>query len=289
MPELGLPKVVWMYWRQGRDSLPFLVQACLESWRLRNPTWDIRLIDDQELARLIDLEGFDQRADISLQALSDIIRVRLLQRHGGIWVDATLFCVKPLDEWLSEMTQDDFFVFSSKRTDRVMTTWFIAANAQSEFLAHWAEEIYQYWRSVRFRRQGYWSRQILRKLMSLRKRGFVSNDVWFSKWVMKGLRIYPYPVNMYLFERMLDRNPGLQRRWHDRAMLYDQPAEHLQNVLGMNVIATAESRTYINGDFTPVHKLNWRQDLGHVVPGSNLDVLLRLGGAQIDMQRKVAE
>jgi len=31
---------------------------------------------------------------------------------------------------------------------------------------------------------------------------------------------------------------------------------------------------------TPVHKLNWRQDCGHAVAGSNLELLLDATGAR---------
>ena len=276
-----------MYWRQGGgNNLPFLVRTCLESWRIHNPAWEVRLLGHDELTRLVDLDGFDRRADIALQALSDIVRVKLLQRYGGVWVDASLFCVKPLDDWLPEVMQDGFFVFSSRRKDRVMTTWFIAAQAQCELLSRWTNEICRYWHSNRFRRQGYWSRQILRKLMSLRKREMVSNNIWFSTWLMKGLRLYPYPVNMYLFERMLDHAPALRQRWFERKMLYDQPAEYLQNVLGMNAPGTKESFAYLSEYHTPVHKLNWRQDLGYAEQGSNFDYLIQGFNAVSRVPRK---
>ena len=37
------------------------------------------------------------RSDISIVKFSDLLRLRLLSCHGGVWADATLFCVQPLD------------------------------------------------------------------------------------------------------------------------------------------------------------------------------------------------
>lgn len=274
LDQLIIPKVIWMYWSQGKESLPFLVRTCIESWRLNNPGWEIRFLDHGEVAGLVDLEGFDRRQDISLQMLSDIIRVKLLRQFGGIWVDATLFCSRPLDEWLPPLLQEGFFAFSSRRRDRLITNWFIASLPGSELLSRWAEEVIGYWHSNHFRQQGYWSRQLLHKLMSLRKRGVVSNHIWFSEWMRNWLKIHPYPVNMYLFESMLERFPALQQQWSVREMIYDQPAEQLQNVLGMNAAVTEESCAFLNGNHTPVHKLNWRQDMGTALPGSNFEFLI---------------
>ena len=275
MNGIGIPRTIWIYWRQGESSLPFLVRTCLESWRVHHPEWEIRLLDHDEVTRLIDMEEFDNRPEIGLQALSDIIRVKLLQRYGGVWVDASLFCVKPMDLWLPGVLTDGFFAFYSHRVDRVMSTWFLAAHPDSELLSHWTEEIMGYWRQGSFRHQGYWSRQILHKLMSLRKRRLISNDFWFSPFMTKKLRIYPYPVNMYLFERMLDRLPEMKLAWYKRTMLFDLLAERLQIILGMNAATTDESRAYIDGDLSPVHKLNWRQDLGYAEKDSNFEYLIR--------------
>jgi hypothetical protein len=269
-----LPKIIWIYWHQGEKNTPFLVSSCMASWRKRNPAWTIRVIDGASLRQTVDMEGLDCREDIPLQALSDVIRVKLLTRHGGVWADATLFCAQPLDTWLPRYYVDRFFAFASRRRDRVMTTWFLAADKDSEILQLWTREMLNFWHSHRFRKKSDWGRQVIRKLMSLRKRDIVSNDIWFSSLLTKKLRLFPYPINMYLFERTLELNPHLKTAWFNRDFLYDAPAEHLQNVLGMNAPVTEASRRFIADDNTPVHKLNWRQDLGLAVKGSNLDLLI---------------
>jgi hypothetical protein len=40
---------------------------------------------------------------IKEQAKSDIIRLHLLAQHGGVWADATVLCLQPLDHWLYDM------------------------------------------------------------------------------------------------------------------------------------------------------------------------------------------
>jgi hypothetical protein len=270
----SLPRTLWIYWDQGEENAPFLVKHCILSWRLHNPEWDIRVLDRRTLTKTIDLGSLILRRDIPLQALSDVIRVKLLTLHGGVWVDASLFCAYPLVSWLPDFYIEHFFAFSSQKRDRVMTTWFLAGDAGSELLRQWTDDMIEFWHSNYFRETTYWGRQIIRKLMSLRKRNIVSNDIWFSSFLLSKLRLFPYPINMYMFQRTLDRNPHLKTAWLNRTHIYDAPAEYLQNSLGMNEPLNKFSESFITTSDTPVHKLNWRQDLGCAVKGSNLEFLI---------------
>ena len=37
---------------------------------------------------------------LTAASLSDILRISLLHEFGGVWVDATVYCNRPIDEWL---------------------------------------------------------------------------------------------------------------------------------------------------------------------------------------------
>jgi hypothetical protein len=275
----NLPKIIWIFWDQGESNAPFLVKQCIASWRYHNSGWDIRVLDKAALKDTIDLEGLDQRPDITMQALSDVIRVKILMTHGGVWADSTLFCVQPLDSWLPNYFSDHFFAFASDRNDRLMTTWFLAGNNKSRILNHWTEDMVALWKDNQFRQYSYWGKQVNRKLTSLRKRNIISNNFWFSPLMLKVFRLFPYPVNMYIFEKTLDLHPELQSLWFDRSLLYDTPAEYLQNKLGMNSPKTDKSMEFITHTKTPVHKLNWRQDAGCAATDSNLEFLINRNSA----------
>lgn len=276
----NLPKIIWIFWDQGEENAPYLVKQCISSWRIHNYGWEVRVIDKALLNDTINLEGLDLRSDITLQALSDIIRVKILLTHGGVWADSTLYCVKPLDSWLPHYFRDHFFAFASERKDRLMTTWFLAGNNKSRILNHWTEDMIALWKNNQFRSYSYWGKQIIRKLTSLRKRNLISNNFWFSTIMLKGFRLFPYPVNMYIFEKTLDQHPEVKSLWFGRSMLYDTPAEYLQNKLGMNSPKTDKSTDFITNCKTPVHKLNWRQDSGFAPADSNLEFLISLNSQQ---------
>lgn len=271
-----MQKSIWAYWHQGEDEAPFLVKQCLNSWRRLNPEWTLTVLDNASADRMVDVADFKTRADIGLQAFSDILRVALLSDKGGVWIDATLYCVSPLNDWLLPRIDDDFFAFASKRKDRLMTTWFLYGTGDSLILKAWKDAIYDYWNTHRFRPQGYFTQQLMRHLKSLRKRNLISNDFWFSRFLTDTLQTYPYPVNMYLFESALSKNEDLMQSWLQRNHLFDYSAELLQNHHEMNSPCTPDSIAFLESGATPVHKLNWRQDRGKPEPGSNLEFLLAM-------------
>lgn len=129
----ALPKVIWMYWHSGFDTAPEVAQLAVKSWQVMNPEYDVRLLDDSNLESYL---GFDFKAvfqSMSVRCLfptkADILRLYLLSRYGGVWVDATTFCMTPLNEWLPQaLAPCGVFNFKQKNNPtRPIEAWFIAA------------------------------------------------------------------------------------------------------------------------------------------------------------------
>src|SRR5262249_40060710 len=98
----GMNKVIWTCWLQGRENAPPTVEKCLASWERKNPGWTFRCLDATSIERYVALKHHIDldRQTITAASLSDILRMLLLREFGGVWVDATLLCAMPLDEWL---------------------------------------------------------------------------------------------------------------------------------------------------------------------------------------------
>jgi mannosyltransferase OCH1-like enzyme len=95
-----LPKVVWMLWLQGWHEAPEIVRACRRSWEALSPRWIVAPLSEKTAFRALCGSKFIEAiSDKGLQpeALSDCIRIELLRRYGGVWADATTYCLKPLD------------------------------------------------------------------------------------------------------------------------------------------------------------------------------------------------
>jgi hypothetical protein len=151
-----VPKRIFMLWQQGWNAAPPLVRACADSWQRHNPDWQLHLLDSEILADLApDLLLYDTPA-ISRPAQSDIVRLELLRRHGGVWADATLFCTRPLDSWLPAVSGPAPFIFSFPRPYRLVDVWFIGAAEGDATIASLSDMARQYWRLFKRPHHYYW-------------------------------------------------------------------------------------------------------------------------------------
>jgi hypothetical protein len=142
-----MKKTIWSCWFQGRDSAPYLVRRCLASWERKNPGWDFRCLDGVSIQRYVNLQGVVdlQSQSITAGSLSDIVRILLLHEFGGVWVDATLLCNRPLDEWLPSTMTEGFFAFAAPAHDRLLSSWFLSAVPDHYLVSAWCRCTVEYW------------------------------------------------------------------------------------------------------------------------------------------------
>jgi hypothetical protein len=125
-----------------------LLQACRRTWELNNPDWTIHCLDRRNVISFIDdcavrtaIEDLDQTP----QVRAEKIRIALLAQHGGVWADATTYCLRPLNEWLFDMLGSGFFAFANSIPGRVVSTWFLAAKPSNYIVERWSKITREYW------------------------------------------------------------------------------------------------------------------------------------------------
>ena len=106
--EKTCPKVaakdykIFFCWFQGKDKLPPIVQCCYNSLieNTKDSDMEVCFIDGKNYSQYVDIPGhiIDKvnTGKISLTHFSDILRVNLLERHGGLWIDSTILVMEPL-------------------------------------------------------------------------------------------------------------------------------------------------------------------------------------------------
>ena len=169
-----------MYWEQGWENAPDLVKHCKNSWQYHNPEWDVRLLDKHTILEYFDIwqwmPGEDLKPrflaplrrwmykkfhtgeliktkELRVQNRSDIIRINLLEKHGGVWADATLFCRKPLSEWITPHLTQEFFAFSNPGKPLALRdgslplflNYFLVASSYNYIIATLNQKMYMYW------------------------------------------------------------------------------------------------------------------------------------------------
>ncbi len=101
--EPGYP--VWVFWWQGEERAPAIVSACIRSMRNHAKGHEVRVVTERNVRDYANLPDHVYRrlADgrLTLTHFSDILRMDLLHRHGGLWMDATLFAAKDFFDGLA--------------------------------------------------------------------------------------------------------------------------------------------------------------------------------------------
>ncbi len=91
---------IWMMWYQGIDNAPPIVQSCIQSVILNRAKHSVYIIDKYNLEKYIKLPSYIKEkfnnGTFSITHLSDIVRMGLLLKYGGYWIDSTYFVNTPL-------------------------------------------------------------------------------------------------------------------------------------------------------------------------------------------------
>jgi hypothetical protein len=274
----AIPKVIWFLWFQGLENAPPIVRTCHESWVARNPGWRVITLDEQALRGFtsVDYAGGNIGA-LSIQHRSALLRLDLLACHGGLWVDATCFCVRPLDEWLAPNLGSGFFAFHRPGPDRILSSWFLASAPRNRLVSRLYDRLLAHWSDHRFRND---QRQFLVKVLTrLLRQSPRTRAWWFSRPLRDWLAIHPYYMLSYGFEKLIRDDPECARIWdHTPKISADGP--HRLYEAGLLAPVTAELRAEIDQRDVPVYKTTWRIENQAIPADSTLGYLLRQDGAR---------
>ena len=126
-------KKIYFFWYQGIEYAPIIVKKCLESWYYYNPTWKIIVLDNSNYFLYTELRYSNS---MTLTKFSDFLRLSILRTYGGLWVDATCFCNKSLDDWLPPKC----FLFKNLNLNFEISTWFIYSEPENFLISMWQDE-----------------------------------------------------------------------------------------------------------------------------------------------------
>ena len=167
-----MKKNIFLLWLQGWDKAPWLQKKVLESWRINNPSWNINLIDQENLKNYVnDINYiFKNSKKITPQAKSDIIRLSLLKNHGGVWADSTLLCMQPLDHWLYEAIKPSgLWMYhghgAELNSNLGPASWFIISEKDGYMISKWKKECDNYWGGNCIPNNYFWMDQLFKELI----------------------------------------------------------------------------------------------------------------------------
>jgi hypothetical protein len=264
------PKTIWFLWLQGITQAPLVVRKCYESWLIQNKGWEIILLDRSNLRDYLNLPGFPSTD----QALSDVVRINLLAQYGGIWVDATCFCNKPLDTWIYNYMDHGFFAFERPGPDRMISSWFIASCKQNYITNTFNKAVNGYWRAnpkLIFFESSRW--------LFLKKYLPKEPQQWFNFFYTRVLKIHPYFWFHFLFERIYLDDEKVRAQWNAVSKISADIPHSLQKA-GLFKPLSNELKSEIDSGSSPVYKLFWQYNPSEVQSNSILNYLFNSNGNQ---------
>lgn len=154
-----LSNKVWWCWLQGEENAPPLQKKCLKSLRENLKDREIIVITSENLYDYIDFPDYIKekykKGLISNTHFSDLIRLELLIRYGGTWVDSTAYFTgynKDLfDKKLFVFKNLNFVWYANKytfnRESILADSWFITAEIQNPILVTVRDLLFDYWKA----------------------------------------------------------------------------------------------------------------------------------------------
>ena len=162
----GQEEKIYSIWLQGEDNAPAIVRACWRSVRT-HCRQELVIKDEAQLLSELDLPDYVvskyKAGRISRAHFSDICRVELLYRYGGIWLDnfgnffiysfiklksfSSSFVTADFPKWLQD---EDFFIYMSGEdiggAYAFVQNCFFRSRRANYILEAWRAAIFEYWK-----------------------------------------------------------------------------------------------------------------------------------------------
>ncbi len=87
---------IWVCWWTGEESAPPIVKQCIKSIRANANGHPVHLITKDNYFDYLDIPDYIinkvNEKKLGLANFSDYLRFSLIAKHGGLWIDSTIFC-----------------------------------------------------------------------------------------------------------------------------------------------------------------------------------------------------
>lgn len=149
---------IWICWFQGIENAPELVKACYNSVLKNYKDKEIIVLTEENYKKYVDMPEHIikkwEKGYITFAHFSDILRIELLSKYGGLWLDSTIFTTKRSELVFNENIE--LFVFKQVDLDRknslsvVASNWLIYANKDNNIINLTKKLLYYYWEDYNY-------------------------------------------------------------------------------------------------------------------------------------------
>jgi mannosyltransferase OCH1-like enzyme len=270
-----IPKNIWIYWHQGEDAAPDIVKRCIASWRDRNPEWNVRVLDNSMVSPVTRDERFrfEHWPGLTLQHFSDLVRLKLLSMHGGVWADASMYCSTPLDDWLPEISTSGFFAYRGIRRGRIIGNPFLVSQAGHYIPERLMEQLIEHFSMTRYigkaGKPGSVVHAVLKPVLEISPS---TTRCWLGRPFTVPLGIYPYFVFHYMFAKLVSDDAEFRRLWLETPERSPADMMRIKHERKCGSVS-AQLREFVASGKQPIHKFIWQADLSSPYWGEVMEIL----------------
>ena len=138
-------KIFWC-WLQGEDNAPKLAKACLKSIKRNLRKKEIIVITENNMNQYVNIPSYIiqkyKNKYISSTHFSDILRLELLVKYGGTWIDSSVLITRYDKLFFNK----DLFIFKATEKWAAGSNWFISAEKGNPILRTTLILLYKYWK-----------------------------------------------------------------------------------------------------------------------------------------------
>lgn len=148
-------KTIWMLWWQDIETAPDIVKFCQDSIKENLKDWEIVVLSEKNYNDYVSLPNYvvekKNKGIISLAHFADLIRLELLLKYGGLWIDSTVLCTG--SKIPKSVMKSDLFVYQTQKPGAngrptFMSNWLIYAKPNQKILALTLSLLYEYWKRM---------------------------------------------------------------------------------------------------------------------------------------------
>lgn len=148
-------RTIWTIWLQGMENAPKIVQVCYDSLKKNIKDREIVVITENNYSNYVSFPEYImdkyKKGIISKVHFADLLRVELLARYGGTWLDGTVFCSGLIADKHDFYLDSDLFLYQSLKPGLdghsiAVSSWMITACANQNIVLLTRELLHNYWK-----------------------------------------------------------------------------------------------------------------------------------------------
>lgn len=146
---------VWICWFQGMDNAPDLVKKCYESLRNNLKDKEVILITSENISEYVTFPNYImekwEKGIITHTHMTDLLRLELLIKYGGTWIDSTVLCTSSIENIPEYYFDSELFFYQTLKPGRegqatVLSSWYLSAKTNNKVLMATRYLCYEYWK-----------------------------------------------------------------------------------------------------------------------------------------------